>query len=117
MKPVASFQERFAEMTNGQTCRQVSELLSIGKSTVSAYTTGAREPKRPVLLSIARAYHVDPLWLMGYDVPKYKDAPDTSDGGLTQDQSYIIEQVQKMGPDEAKSLRNIVDQVLFLRGK
>jgi transcriptional regulator with XRE-family HTH domain len=117
MIPVASFAERFRELTKGQTCRQVSDRLDIGKSTVSAYANGDRTPKGPVLMTIARVYNVDPMWLMGYDVPREKETPDINDGGLTQDQSYILEQVKQMTPDELQSLRNIVDQVLFLRGK
>jgi len=70
----SNFPERFGELVGEMTYREVGEKLNISKATVGAYLNGKREPKRPVLLSIAHAYGVDPVWLMGGDVPKYKDS-------------------------------------------
>ena len=43
----------------------------MSKQAISAYTTGVRVPKRPVINALAEALGVNPLWLMGYDVGKY----------------------------------------------
>ena len=71
MEWVSTFKERFAELVGEEPYRVVGPKLGISKATVGSYITGKREPKRPVLLSIAHAYGVDPLWLSGADVPKY----------------------------------------------
>lgn len=72
MDTVASFPERFSELIDGMTFTQVGEEIGVSKQTVSAYANGKRNPKKPVLRAIADHFGVDPAWLLGYDVPKYK---------------------------------------------
>lgn len=115
MEPVSSFQERFSELVGDQTCQSVGVLLGISKATVSAYMTGVRSPKKPVLLHIASVYNVDPVWLMGYDVPKYKETPNLSEGGLNEDQQFLIDKILHADKAELQALRAIVEQVLALR--
>lgn len=114
---VASFSERFTELLNGESYSSAAEKLSVSKATVGAWATGARSPKRPVLLTIARVYNVDPLWLLGYDTPKYKEAPGESSEGLSEEKIWLIEAVKAMSDEEVRAVRAIVDQVLALRGK
>lgn len=73
----ATFPQRFRELISGESYQSIAAKLGISKSTVGSYVNGDREPKAPVLASIARAYGVSPAWLAGYDVPKY--AEDTND--------------------------------------
>lgn len=115
----STFQTRFAELVADEPYREVAEKLNISKATVGAYLNAKREPKRPVLLSIAAYYGVDPMWLMGADVPKYKETPDTALDvkGLPEDRRYLIERIMSLSDDEVRSLRAIVDQVLQMRGK
>lgn len=113
---VSTFQDRFAELIAGKTVVEAGEMLGISKTTVSAYTTGKRSPKVPVLKSIAHYFNVDPLWLMGLDVPKYKETPGKSEG-LSGDKQYVIDWVMQATDEEVRALRGIVDQVLALRGK
>lgn len=68
------FTQRFGELTQGATCRELAEKLNISRSAVWAYQAGTRIPKIPALERIAQAYGVDPMWLMGADVPKYPAA-------------------------------------------
>ena len=50
---------------------KLAEQIGMSKQAISSYTTGVRVPKRPVIESLAKALGVSPLWLMGYDVPKF----------------------------------------------
>ena len=111
-----SFRSRFEELVGDMPYRDLEDKLHISKSTISAYITGARSPKQPVLLSIARAYGVDPLWLMGGNVPKYKETPVVNED-LSDDKQHIIDCVMQATDEEVRALRGIVDQVLALRGK
>jgi hypothetical protein len=79
--------------------------------------SGARTAKASFLQRIADAYGIDVLWLMGYDVPKYKDAPVGADGGISEDRAYLLDKVSSLSDEEVRVLRGIVDQVLSLRGK
>ena len=118
MKVVAPFSERFKELVNGKTCREISDVLGLSKSAVNSYMTGAREPKTPVIRTISQYYGVDPVWLMGYDVPKYKEeTPDVSVEGISEDRAQLIQTINQMTDDQVRALRAIADQVLSLRDK
>lgn len=45
---------------------------NIPKGAMSQYISGAFEPKQDRVYLIAQALNVDPVWLMGYDVPMEK---------------------------------------------
>lgn len=68
-----TFAARFKELVGDTPYRELSDKLGISKSTISAYLNGTRVPKVSALTSIADAYGVDPMWLMGTDVPKHKE--------------------------------------------
>ena len=51
---------------------ELCEKTKIPKSAISQYLSGAFEPKQDRLHIIANALNVDPVWLMGYDVPMEK---------------------------------------------
>lgn len=74
---VATFAGRFAELVGDKSCSEIGKEIDVSKSTVCSYLNGTREPKMPVLKSIARTYNVSPKWLAGYDAPKY--TADTND--------------------------------------
>jgi transcriptional regulator with XRE-family HTH domain len=116
MTRVSDFTERFNELMRGTTVTQASDFLGIGKATVSSYMSGVRTAKASFLQHIADAYGVEVLWLMGYDVPKYKETPGKTEG-LSEDRQHIIDWVMRATDDEVRALRAIADQVLALRGK
>lgn len=43
----------------------------LAKSALSNYLRGDRQPRQDAISKIAEAYHINPSWLMGYDVPMY----------------------------------------------
>lgn len=53
----------------GDSQNDMSIKTKIPKSTISRYVNGSREPKQDKLSIIADAYNVNPVWLMGFDVP------------------------------------------------
>lgn len=116
MKWTSNFPERFAELVGDEPYREVAVKLDISKATVGAYLNAKREPKRPVLLSIAAYYGVDPVWLMGGDVPKYKDpetqkAPGTliDTEGLSDDRRWLFDYIMRLSDPEAQLLRRMFD--------
>ena len=52
---------------------ELCEKTKIPKSAISEYISGAYEPKQDRLFLIAQALDVDPVWLMGFDVPMEKE--------------------------------------------
>ena len=114
VKRTSNFSERFNILMKNTTVTQASDFLGIGKATVSSYMSGARTAKASFLQKIADAYGVDPLWLMGYDVPKYKEVP-ASGGDLSDMQKQLMARITTLSDDEVRAVRAIVDQVLSLR--
>ena len=83
MEWVSSFPERFSELTEQKTLQQIADYLGVSKTIVSNWRSGSRNPKSPTIKFIAEKFSVDPVWLLGGDVPRYAvpiwkrpDAPD-----------------------------------------
>ena len=63
------------------------EKAGISKCTLSEYLSGRYLPKQDKTFLIAQALSVDPVWLMGFDVPMEKTAqPDNKKIPLTEEQ-------------------------------
>lgn len=63
------------------------EKANISKSTLSEYLSGRYVPKQDKIFLISQALNVDPVWLMGYDVPmEKKEQPETKKVPLTEEQ-------------------------------
>lgn len=72
MEKVAELAERLNEAIKDKTTTtKLADQIGMSKQAISAYTTGVRVPKRPVINALAEALGINPLWLMGYDVGKY----------------------------------------------
>lgn len=72
MRLVSSFQLRLKEAMNGMKATELGDKIGLSKQAISAYLTGTRSPKRPVINALSDALGVSPMWLMGYDVEKTK---------------------------------------------
>lgn len=55
-------------MSQSELCAKVK----MSKSTLSEYLSGRYEPKQDRVFILSHALGVDPVWLMGYDVPMEK---------------------------------------------
>lgn len=56
----------------------LARATGLGKGGISNYVIGRYEPKSNIISVLAEALNVDPVWLMGYDVPmeRKKTSPD-----------------------------------------
>lgn len=52
---------------------ELAEKTKIGRSAISQYVSGKVTPKQDKIYLLAQALHVDPAWLMGYDVSMEPD--------------------------------------------
>ena len=70
---------------------ELARLTHLDRGTINNYLTGKYEPKQDKLSIIANALGVDPVWLMGYDVPmeREKKTPDTIK--LTEGEELMLE--------------------------
>ena len=81
---------------------ELCEKTKIPKSAISQYISGAFEPKQDRVFLIAQALNVDPVWLMGYDVPMETPVEiSPSEPQLTGVDKELWE-VLKLMPEDAK---------------
>lgn len=70
-------------MTQSELCTRAK----ISKSTLSEYLKGLYEPKQDKIFMLSQALNVDPVWLMGYDVPMEKtEQPGQKKSPLTENE-------------------------------
>lgn len=96
---IATFAERIQEYMSLYDVKAVdlAKRFHVSRSTISQYVNGIVVPKRDRLVLIADALGIDPLWLMGYDVPLERQNLATSD--LTQTEQDIVKAYRSASPD------------------
>lgn len=56
----------------GGSQQKFAELCNVRKNSVSQWVNGISAPGNMSAVQISRVFGVDPLWIMGEDVPKFK---------------------------------------------
>lgn len=107
------FKDRLKEAMDLSGMRQVDlcEKTHLSKSAIHNYLTGYAKPKRDKLQIIADALHVDPAWLMGYDVPMNGAdylICDNNNGNL------LLEKFGQLSDSQKEIILSTIDA--FLRG-
>ena len=102
---VETFKCRMANALSVRGMKQVdlARLTGIDSGTINNYLSGKYEPKQDRLEKIAEALHVDPVWLMGYDVPmeREKKAPEKTQ--LNEGEEMLLELFRQV-PEERQQL-------------
>ncbi len=96
---------------------ELSEKTGILQSTISQYRSGYAEPKSDKLVAIANALSVNPVWLMGVDVPM--EMPETTlqkyeeEGRAFAQKREItdaIDKLMKLSTDDQNMVVSMIDQ-------
>lgn len=71
---IETIAHRLKEALSIRNMRQqdLADVTKISKGSISQYMSGYAEPKSDRIYLMANALGVDPVWLMGYDVPMEK---------------------------------------------
>ena len=89
------------------------EKTKIPKSAISQYVSGSFEPKQDRLFLIAQALDVDPVWLMGFDVPMEKEKKDSpSEPQLTEGETLLLELFRRVPEDQQKLVLQMIRAAL-----
>lgn len=89
---IATFGDRLKEAlkVNNMTQSKLSEISGINTSTISEYIKGKYDPSRSRIFEFSEILKVNPVWLMGFDVPmkeekleKEPEIPEVDTGVLT----------------------------------
>lgn len=85
-------------MTQAELCQKTK----IPKSALSEYIKGLYDPKQDRLLILSDALNVDPVWLMGFDVPMEKEDIKRSphEPTLTEGEKLVLELFRQIPEDQ-----------------
>ena len=98
-------------MRQTELCKQAQ----VPKSSLSLYLSGAYEPRQDRLYAMATVLRVDPVWLMGFDVPMEKkdeksDSPDKL--ALTEGEQVLLDLFKKVPEDKQKIVIEMIRAAL-----
>lgn len=68
--------------TKGMKQSELCKRAKVPKSSLSLYLSGAYEPRQDRIYEMATVLDVDPVWLMGYDVPMEREEKNISTNEL-----------------------------------
>ena len=92
---------------------ELCEKTKIPKSAISQYVSGSFEPKQDRLFLIAQALDVDPVWLMGFDVPMEKDIKNSpSELQLTEGEKVLVDLFRKVPEDQQQLVLQMIRAAL-----
>ena len=102
--PVESFANRLRKALSIRNMKQ-SELCrktKIATSAISEYLSGLYDPKQDKIYLMAQALDVDPVWLMGFDVPMEKEDKKSSphDPTLTEGEKLMLDLFRQIPVDQ-----------------
>ena len=83
-------------MTQSELCRRTK----IATSAMSEYLRGLYDPKQDKIYLMSEALNVDPVWLMGFDIPMEKEDKKISSGELTEGEKTVLELFRAIPEDQ-----------------
>lgn len=95
---------------------ELCEKTKIPKSAISQYVSGSFEPKQDRLFLIAQALDVDPVWLMGFDVPMEKEKKKyPSEQQLTEVEKLMLELFRRIPEDKQSEALDLLRVALKMQ--
>ena len=100
-------------MTQSELCTRAK----LSKSTLSEYLKGLYEPKQDKIFVIAQALNVDPVWLMGHDVPMEKEPSLPGDMSLTEAERLMLDLFKQIPVDRQPEALELLRVALKMQKK
>ena len=118
-KPTATCSERIKQALAIRRMKQseLCELTKIPKSAISEYISGAYEPKQDRVFLIAKALDVDPVWLMGFDVPMEGEKISPSEPSLTEGEKLLLQLFREIPEDRQPEALQLLEVALKMQKK
>ena len=95
----------------------LARATGLGKGGISNYVIGRYEPKSNIISILAEALNVDPVWLMGYDVPmeRKQSSPDKQE--LTEGEKLVLELFRKIPEERQPEALELLQVALKMQKK
>ncbi len=100
----------------GGSQQKLADIADVNKGSVSQYLNGKNTPSTFTAEKICRPFGLDPVWLMGFDVPMIRPQTLRSDSGDMSDPRNLILQeivavLDKMNKESLERVDNFVKKV------
>ena len=79
---------------------ELARRAGIGKSSISQYVNGSNAPGSITASKIGKAFGLDPMWVMGFDVPMVKAA---ADDAMSPTDLQILEAIRNLSDDDKRT--------------
>ena len=97
---------------------ELAEITGIPRSAISHYIKGSFEPKQDRVFVIARALDVDPVWLMGFDVPMEPEVKQNpSEPELTEAEELLLKLFRQIPVDRQAEALELLEVALKMQKK
>lgn len=90
----------------------LARATGLGKGGISNYVLGRYEPKSNIISVLAEALNVDPVWLMGYDVPMERKQKSPDKVELTEGEKMLLELFRQVPEDKQELVLNMISLAL-----
>ena len=92
---------------------ELSRRTGVGKASISQYVNGKNTPSNLTALQICTPFHINPAWLMGFDVPmKTFASSSSSERALTCNEEALIDKYRELnGEGQEKVLDYATDLI------
>lgn len=102
---VSDFKNRFEQALKYRDIKpvEISEKTGISESTISQYRSGYAKPKEDKLVILSNALDVNPVWLLGVNVPMLM-SDIASSSHLRSDEARLLKYYNKLNEDGRKVL-------------
>ena len=87
----------------------LARATGLGKGGISNYVIGRYEPKSNIISVLAEALNVDPVWLMGYDVPMERKKPSPDKVELTEGEKVWLDLYHQLSNETRTVLVNMAE--------
>ena len=91
---------------------ELCKLAEIPKSSLSLYISDAYDPKQDRLYIMAKVLNVDPVWLMGYDVPMEREKKPTDNDRLSENIKALVEFAKTVPEDKVDLVLKVMKSIV-----
>ena len=89
-----------------------ADKCKIGKSSVSMYVKGTNAPTNLRALDIAKAFGVNPVWVMGFEADMYSSICSSSETGYSQNTLVHISNYERLDDEDKRYIDGLIAGML-----
>ena len=109
---IATFGDRLKEAlkVNNMTQSKLSEISGINTSTISEYIKGKYDPSRSRIFEFSEILKVNPVWLMGFDIPMKDEKLEKDIHLTTYEKEKLLKEIENAAREKNKNIDYLIEK-------